>query len=859
MADSKILLLIDGSAHFYRAFYAIRSLTDPQGRPVNAVYGFAQMLLNLREKYPSAHGVVAFDSSEPTHRHQRYPEYKAHREAMPEDLRVQVPLVKEVVRAFGFAEVEQAGQEADDLIGTLALRARDENLKVLIFTSDKDAFQLVGPGIAVMRPLRGGKGESEVLDPEGVERVFGVPPEKVVDVLALMGDASDNVPGVPGVGEKTALELIRKFGSVENIYSSLEQIPQARLREKLASNREMAELSKELVTINTRVRLECPWEKCRLPEALPDGAFTLMADFGFKSLLFRQKQAAETIAAAWTDGLSVAADSAAVLQAARSAGRLAVEVLPDGVALAATNKEAAFIPFVEGGLLPTVAAGGEWIDVLCDAHVTKIGYDLKILATALIREGRCLQGPIEDLHLIAHLLDLPADRHENFVARILGGAPAPESRPLLSCASLLVVRSLQTRLKSLDVERVYREIELPLLPALAQMEAMGVGIDGQALQDMSVRLGLQMSNLEREIYELADVAFNVRSTQQLAEVLFDRLKLESPKRTKTGRSTSVEVLEALAAEHPLPGKILEYRQLQKLKSTYLDVLPNLVDARDGRLHTTFHQVGAATGRLSSSDPNLQNIPIRTELGRELRRAFIPVKAEDCLLSADYSQIELRLLAHLSGDERMLEDFAAGLDIHSATASEIFNVPINQVTSEMRRMAKVCNFGIAYGVSPYGLARQLGITPARGKEFIDRFYQRYPQIREYLDGTIRFAREQGYVCTLLGRRRPTPDVTSSNRTIREAGERMAINAPIQGSSADLIKLAMIKLAHELNAPRWRSRMILQVHDELVFEGPEDEMPGLKDLAVGIMSGVYPTKVKLIVEAAVGKNWMEAHGS
>lgn len=852
-----LLLLIDGPAHFYRAFYAIRALTDPKGRPVNAVYGFAQMLLNLRERYRPEYGVVAFDRPEATHRHELYPEYKAHRDSMPEELQAQVPLVKDMVKAFGFALAEQPGQEADDLIGTLALRARSERMQVMIFTTDKDAFQLVRPGVTVARPIRGGKGENEELDAAGVERVFGVPPDQVTDVLALMGDASDNVPGVPGVGEKTAKDLIKTYGSVEAVYARLDRITQTRLREKLAANRPLAELSKTLVTLNTQAPLAHPWEHCRLPESLSDEAYALLNEFGFKSLLLRQKREVET-AAAWTEGLSAQADPAEVVRVARATGRIAVETLEDGVALAAQPREAALIPWLEGGLTATVAAGGAWVDALCDPAVTKVGYDLKPLAVALLRCGRSLRGPLEDLHLMAHLLDLPANRREDFAARVLGGAPEPERKALLACASLLTAGSLRNRVRAQNGDRVLDDVETPLLPVLAQMEATGVAIDGQALQDMSVRLGLQIGNLEREIQRQAGVEFNVRSTQQLAEVLFDRLRLESPKRTKTGRSTSVEVLESLAAQHPLPGLILEYRQLQKLKSTYLDVLPGLVDPRDGRLHTTFHQVGAATGRLSSSDPNLQNIPIRTELGRELRRAFVPVQAGDCLLSADYSQIELRLLAHLSGDARMLADFRAGADIHAAAATEIFHVPLDQVTPEMRRQAKVCNFGIAYGVSPYGLARQLGISQSRGKEFIDRFFDRYPQIREYLDGTIAFAREHGYVQTLLGRRRPAPDVASANRMIREAGERMAINAPIQGSSADIIKLAMIKLARELESRNLRSRMILQVHDELVFEGPEEEMPELKTLVVEIMSGVYPLQVQLPVEANWGKNWMAAHG-
>jgi DNA polymerase-1 len=779
---------------------------------------------------------------------------------MPEDLRTQIPLIKQLLTALGLKQLEAPGYEADDLMGTLAARARADKLDALLFTTDKDAFQLVGEHVAVLRPLRGGKGENEVLDAAGVEKFFGVRPDQVVDLLALMGDASDNIPGVPGVGEKTALELIRAYGSLDGVYASLEKISKPKLRASLEANHDKAMLSKQLLVIEQGMPLDLTWEQCRLPEEIPAAALSLLADFGFKRLLLSLPQAAEQAGEAqadWVRGLADDAPLAEVIAVARVAKILAVEILPLGLALAAKATAAVLIPFKDESLLATVKAGGEWLALMSDPGITKVGYDLKPLLAALLRAGRAWAGPCEDLHLAAHLLDLPANRPADFISRLLGGPPPADHPAFLACATFSLAKTLINRLQAVQAEPVYREVEMPLLPVLAGLEAAGVSIDSTALEDMSVRLGLQMQNLEKSIQELAGVEFNIRSTQQLAEVLFDRLQLSRGKKTKTGHSTSVEVLESLAAEHPLPGQVLEFRQLQKLKSTYLDVLPSLVDPADHRLHTTFHQVGAATGRLSSSDPNLQNIPVRSDLGQELRRAFVPAGPGLALLSADYSQIELRLLAHLAQDQQMLADFAARVDIHTATAAELFHVAADQVTPEMRRQAKTCNFGIAYGVSPFGLARQLRISPARGREFIDHFYLRYPGVRRYLDELIAGARRDGYVSTLLGRRRALPEITSANRNIREAAERMAINTPIQGSAADLIKLAMIRLAAALEEKGFKSRMILQVHDELVLEGPEAEMPELKKITVEIMSRVYPLQVELAVEAGWGPNWLEAH--
>jgi len=854
---TKKLLLIDGTAQLYRAFYAIKPLTDPHGRPVNAVFGFAQSLLNLLQKLEPTHAVVLFDRPEPTHRHKIFPGYKAKREVVPEDLKAQIPLVKELIQAFQIVTYEKPGLEADDLIGTLAKQAAEENFETYIFSNDKDLFQLVGEKTKILRPLRRGKGEYEILDSAGVQRVFGVLPEQVADVLALMGDTSDNIPGVPGVGEKTAKELIMTYGSLQKLYASLSQLQKTKIKEKLEVYRAQAQQSRALVLIEMNAQLDLDWKSCELPQHIPTSVYSLMADLGFKRLLLNQHVIPRRPLAGWAEGLKTVPDVGVVIQTARQQKKLSLELMAQGIALAASPREAAWMPLDNSDLVTVLRAGGEWVDVLCDPTITKVAYNIKPLVTALYRAGYKMQGPYEDLHLAAHLLDLPANRPLDFVTRILGGPP-PESRPeLLACAILLIANSIAGRLQSIDAEKIYREIELPLLPVLAQMEARGIAINSKALEEMSGHIGREIDVLEKEVQEMAGVEFNLRSSQQLAKVLFDHLGLSSGKKTKTGRSTSLEVLESLSVFHPLPQKILEYRQLQKLKSTYFDVLPGLISPEDGRLHTTFHQAGTVTGRLSSSDPNLQNIPIRTQRGRMLRQMFVPGQPGNMLLSADYSQIELRLLAHLSQDEQMLFDFAHGLDIHRATASNIFNVSLDSVTPEMRRQAKTCNFGIAYGVSAFGLARQLRISTYQAKKFIDGFFKRYPQVRQYLDRLMEDARKQGYVSTFLGRRRYLPAIHSANRTVREAAERMAINTPIQGSAADIIKRAMIDIARDLEKKSWQSQMILQVHDELLFEGPEEEMPDLKALVVKRMSQVYSLRVELVVEAAWGKNWMEAH--
>jgi len=852
------LLIVDGTAQIYRAFYGIKTLTDPKGNPVNAAYGFTSVILNLLKQIDPTHLVIAFDRPEPTHRHKKFPQYKAQRQKPPEELIAQIPIIKEITESFQFNACEQAGLEADDIISTIAVQAAKEKTEVIILTSDKDLFQIVNKYIHVMRPVHGGKGTYERLDPDGVRQVFGVGPEHVTDVLALMGDTSDNIPGVPGVGVKTAVDLINTHGSLNMLYHQLESISKVKLKEKLIAHQESAWQSYELVQVLTEANIDLDWHSCPAPSTIPAAAVDLLTQLGFKRLLALMNQAPSVQLKTWETGLELHENIDHLCKQAKTNKQLAIDIVGNQLILGANEKDAVQMSVDLPTLSQFLKTKPSLVACLVDKSINKISYDFKPIMIACYELGQPTQGQINDLHLAAHLLDLPANNIERFVERLLGNSPEKSKLGLMACALIKCSSDIEKQLKKAQALSVYHDLELPLLPVLALMEWNGVALDVKAVNKMGKQFGSELIDLEKKIQSMAGMEFNIRSPQQLSEVLFEHLNLSPGKKTKTGRSTSVDVLEALAHEHPLPAKVLEFRKMQKIKSTYLDVLPKLLSPSDQRLHTTFHQVGAATGRLSSTDPNLQNIPVRTEVGRKIRAMFIPAKSTHKLLSADYSQIELRLLAHLSKDKQMLEDFKQGVDIHQAMAAEIFNVPLEDVNSDMRRQAKTCNFGIAYGVSPFGLAKQIGVSLFRAKEFIEGFYSRYPQVRPYLDGILEAAREHGFVSTLLGRRRATPDIQSANRMVREASERMAINTPIQGSAADIIKLAMMKVAEALETEGFKSKMILQVHDELLFEGPQVEMEKLKTTIIKQMSQVYHLSVELIVEATYGDNWMMAHG-
>ncbi|MBI4323356.1 MAG: DNA polymerase I [Candidatus Omnitrophica bacterium] len=854
--------LIDGTAFCYRAFYAIRVLSASDGRPTNAVYGFAMMLGALRKAKQPAYLAVAFDAGKPTFRHERFPDYKIQRKPMPDPLIAQLPLVKELLAAYRIPVFQLEGYEAEDLLATLARRIAAA-CEVLLVTGDKDALQLVGPRIKVYNPHK----DHVVLDAGAVQARYGVPPERMVDLMALMGDAIDNIPGVPGIGEKTASELLRQFGSVEGVYEHLDDLKSASQRVTLAQHREQVELARELARIDDQVPIEARLSDLAVCEPDWTALRKLFRMLDFKRLLAeldaqapadaRRQVRAHVVrdASSFTalSGWFASPDPAAVWSHHDRASGTTV------LALAWNSNEAWLLPLEHlGSSNASLEPLWQW---LARATRPKLGHDLKAALRWLNVLGKDMQGLTDDTMIAAYLLN-PArssptlqDTAEEWLEWRLGAVASLETIASHACAILPLAKRLREELRRAQLERLYEDLELPLVHVLADMESAGVAVDRGLLGSLRARMHAQLHTLSEEIYRLAGTEFNLNSPKQLAEVLFGRLKLPVVKRTKTGPSTDSEVLRQLADRHPLPQKLIEYRELTKLVSTYLDALPQLLDPATNRLHSSFNQAGTATGRLSSSEPNLQNIPIKTELGRQIRQAFIPGEPGWVLVAADYSQIELRILAHLSNDPALLDVFRQDRDIHRHTASLIYGVPEEDVTPEMRSAMKAVNFGIIYGMSAHGLSKELGIPHEEAAAFIAAYFARYPRVRACLDEHIHRARQDGYVQTLLGRRRLIPEVNSPDPVVRQFGERMAVNAPIQGTAADLIKLAMVRLAEAFRRRRLASRMILQVHDELVFEVP----PGEQETVVALVRDVMERAVELVVPLRVvvksGPNWLD----
>ncbi len=913
------LFLLDGMALAYRAYFSFisRPLINSKGQNTGAVYGFVLALLKILDEHPD-HVAVVFDTKEPTFRHVRYPAYKATRDKMPEDMASQMEILKEVVRAFRTPVIELPGYEADDIIGTLARRAEREGVTTFMVTGDKDFMQLISPSIRMYRPGRSGS-DMEIVDEEGVRAKFGVEPERVTEVLGLIGDTSDNVPGVPGIGEKTAIPLIQKFGTLEELYRRLEEVPQKGVREKLRTHRDLAFLSRELVTINTGVPLNLDFHTLRASEPDRPTLLRLFDALEFRTLADRipvsgsaptlEERATSTLLPTAETDISSdrhhyhcvvderdlralterwhTADLLVVDTETTSTNPLAADLV--GIAVCDREREAWYIPVrAPGGLMNTtdVALPNETVlsilkPVLEDPRIPKAGQNIKYDMLVLRSHGVVLQGVTHDTMVASYILrpegqhNLEALAFEAFHYRMISyedltGKGKNQKNltevPLTSVAdysaedadwTMRVLSWQHSRLRDLGVERLCHEVEFPLIEVLAEMEFTGIALDTHYLAGMSKELERMLEGLVREIHRYAGAPFNINSTQQLGEVLFGKLGLPTVRKTKTGFSTDVAVLETLRHHHPIVEKLLEYRQLAKLKSTYVDALPSLVNPRTGRLHTSFNQTVAATGRLSSSDPNLQNIPIRTEIGRAIRKAFVPAGADSVLLSADYSQIELRVMAHISGDEGLSAAFRNGEDIHTTTAAKVFGVPAQDVTREMRRKAKEVNFGIMYGIGAFGLANRLEISQAEARDIIARYFDRFPRVKQYIQDTIETARKSGYVTTLLGRRRFLPDVGSRNQAVRSNAERQAINMPIQGTAADMIKLAMIRIHRVIRERRLMSRMLLQVHDELVFEVPQEERRVLEPLIIEHMQNALPLSVPLKVEVGYGQNWLEAH--
>ena len=897
------LTLVDGSSYLYRAYYALPPLTNSAGEPTGAIYGVGNMLRRLRGEGAEALAVV-FDAPGRTFRDDLFEQYKAQRPPMPDDLRAQREPLKELVRALGLPLLEVAGVEADDVIATLARHAAEQGRKVVIVTADKDLAQLVSEHISLYNTMSDTR-----LDVAGVEKKFGVGPGAIVDYLALVGDTSDNIPGVPGIGPKTAVALLQHFGDLDELFDRLGEVSQVKVRgagklaEKLEAHQEQALLSRELATVRRDVDMDLGSDSLTPRHPDHDILAELYTRYEFRQWLDELKREAPDAGPQpelETDYACVSRqdDLDAWLEKLRDSELFAVDLETDslnymearvvGVSVAVEAGEAAYIPLAHTG-----PDAPEQLDrdrvlealrpLLEDAERAKVGQNLKYDMSVLARHGIKLRGVVFDTMLESYVLDSTATRHDmdSLALKYLGQRTitfeevAGKGARQITFDQVAVDRATEYAAEDADVTlrlhqllwprlqeqegpcRVFRELEMPLLPVLSRMERTGVRVDAERLRTQSGELAQKMAEVEAQAHREAGGPFNLASPRQIQEVLFDRQGLPVRQKTPKGQpSTAEAVLQELAGEYRLPALILEHRGLAKLKSTYTDKLPGLINPATGRVHTSYHQAVAATGRLSSSDPNLQNIPVRSTEGRRIREAFIP--REGCwLLSADYSQVELRIMAHLSGDRGLTQAFAAGEDIHRATAAEVFATDPESVTGEQRRAAKAINFGLIYGMSAFGLGRQLGIGREQAQDYVERYFQRYPGVREYMDRIRAQAREQGYVETLFGRRLHIPEIDSRNGQRRQGAERTAINAPMQGTAADIIKAAMIALDRRLGAEHPGAAMVMQVHDELVLEVPRDDLEAVRALVVEIMSGAAELSVPLDVETGVGDGWGAAH--
>ena len=922
------LILVDGSSYLYRAYHAFPPLTNSAGQPTGAMYGVLNMLRSLIMQYEPSHVAVVFDAKGKTFRDELFEAYKSHRPPMPDDLREQIAPLHDMVVAMGMPLLSVSGVEADDVIGTLAKQAAAEGRAVLISTGDKDMAQLVTPDITLINTMN-----NTILGPEEVETKYGVPPSLIIDYLALMGDSSDNIPGVPGVGEKTAQALLQGLGSLDDIYADLDKIAGLSFRgaktlaPKMETNKEMAYLSYTLATIKTDVELDRTWDSLALTEPDLDKLHALFTQYEFKrwisdlengGWLAKKSTRSAPSKAAVTAAVQTPAAPAATpeissenyetildeealnrwAQILREAGEFAFDTETDsldnlsarlvGMSFAAKAGHAAYVPIGHDYLdapdqLLTEQVLRVMKPILEDEKIRKIGQNLKFDRGIMENYGVELRGTAFDTMLESYVLnsvagrhdmDSLADRHLNYKTTTFEDIAGKGKKqltfnqiPLEEAANyaaedaditLLLHQALYPQLEAeKSLLHVYQDIEMPLVPVLSRMERTGVLIDANVLAAQSVELTARLDELEKQAFAIAGEEFNLSSPKQLQAILFEKLNLPVLKKTPGGApSTNEEVLEELADNHELPRVILEHRSLSKLKTTYTDKLPLMVDPKTRRVHTSYHQAVTATGRLSSRDPNLQNIPVRTDEGRRIRQAFI---ARDgyCIMAADYSQIELRIMAHLSQDKGLLKAFAEGKDIHRATAAEVFGVPLDEVTADQRRSAKAINFGLIYGMSAFGLARQLGIPRGEAQRYMDLYFERYPGVLEYMARTREHAAEKGYVETLEGRRLWLPEINSRNGMRRKAAEREAINAPMQGTAADIIKKAMIAVDDWLQKENIDALMIMQVHDELVFEVRKEQQAEMAEKIRGLMEAAMKLDVPLKVEAGVGANWDEAH--
>ena len=881
--SGRTIAVIDGNSLMHRAYHAVQNpMSTPDGTPTNAVFGFLSMLLKFIDTAHPDGIVCAFDAGKPTFRIEAMERYKAQRPHMDDELRVQFPLAESLLDAMNIPVVKVAGWEGDDILGTVAARCEAAGDKALLVTGDKDACQLVTEFTHVVNTKKGIT-DVVVYDPAGVEERYGVTPAQIPDYLGLMGDSSDNIPGVPGVGAKTAVKFLQEYGSIEGLYEHADELG-GKLGEKVRANRELAFLSRKVATIVRDLDFELDLGAVKFPDFDPAKVVEAFGALHFtrhmKSVLALQDADGAAAGGAGLDlrlSYHVARDAQKRLDAAMAAGAWVAVGIDEPAEMSLFGGGAMFVASDGAGLaqLPLEEAWPALEKLLAQGKVA--GFDLKgtvrrvayaagkgadEVCALLGRED--LPARLFDLGVAAYLLDSegpkdPADIVANRAGlRAPAGDDAPTLGQFLVAAAAALVDPLRAELKREGALSLFTDIEMPLLPVLAAMEACGVLVDTQVLGEISAQVGAQVDELRADIVSLAGTDFNVDSPKQLGEVLFEKLGLDrrKSKKTQRGYSTSAAVLDKLRDDHPIAGKVISYRELAKLKSTYLDALPALVDSRDGRIHTTFNQTVTATGRLSSSDPNLQNIPVRTDLGRRIREAFtVP---DGCVfVSADYSQIELRLLAHLSGDPGLVEAFVEGEDFHAHTAAQVFGVPVSEVTPQMRTRAKSVNFGIVYGQGAFGLSQNLHVGVAEAQEMIDRYYAAYPGVRAYLDETVEQARETGYAETMFGRRRYIAQLQSTNHQLRAFGERTAMNHPMQGSAADIIKLAMCGVARGLREEGLHARMVVQVHDELDFECPAGELAALESMVKDAMENVAQLKVPLVVDVQSAQNWARAH--
>ncbi|MDP4199164.1 MAG: DNA polymerase I [Bacteroidota bacterium] len=962
-----LVVLFDAMALAYRAYFAFitRPLTNARGENTSAVYGFMTALFQFLDHHAPAYAAVCFDTPHPTFRHKRFEAYKATRQAMPDDLPPQLEKIKEIIRAFRIPMIEVPGFEADDIIGTLARMAEQAGMESLLVTPDKDFCQLVGDHVKILRPSRDG-GAMEIYDTEMVRQKYGLEPKQIIDYLALVGDASDNIPGVRGIGEKTAAPLLQKFGSLANLYEHIAEVDKKGIKDKLTNERDNAFLSYELATIDTSVTLPLTLEGIRygvLPDF--DALDLLVHDLGFKSLANRlhqlkedllKSESSQTLEMAlapedttkerteeeqleafdfavgpsteeqdihsWPHAYVMIRTIEGVHELAKllaeqhefcvdleSTGQDANTAEIIGISFAVKPGEAFYIPIhlpdigsdidatslfehtppssAENALtmgLPLADVLNVLRPVLENEHIGKVGQNIKYDALLLRHNGVHMRPLTFDTMIAAYLyrfdgshsMDALSIEHLKYrpvpLADVVGQLKDGTARRSMAIAptvklakygaedadvTLRLRHVLAPKLEEVNVAKLCKDVEFPLVEVLTQMEYHGVKIDSELLGLASKEMEREAENLCRQIYEYAGGPFNIDSPKQLQEILFTKLGLQSGRKTKTGLSTAANVLEDLRHEHPIAECLLSYRQYQKLRGTYVDALPRMVNPKTGMVHTSYNQAVVATGRISSTDPNLQNIPIKTEMGRDIRKAFVSRFKHGQILSADYSQIELRIMAHVTRDAGLIEAFSQGQDIHTRTAAGIFGVPLEEVTREMRGKAKGVNYGIMYGIGAFGLARNVRITQKEASEIIQKYFAAFPLIRKYMDDTIKFARTNGYVETLLGRRRYMRNISAANQAVRSADERAAINAPIQGTAADMMKLAMIDIHREMARRNMRSIMIMQVHDELVFDVVPEEADEMMPLVKGLMSNAMPMVVPIDVEAGIGPTWFEAH--